>query len=55
MVENVATTQLPEIWWEKPSGRVSTGPLPLLMLKTWFDDTKVASSSPSNSTSRPKL
>jgi hypothetical protein len=46
MVESVATTQLPEIWWEKPSGRVSTGPPPLLMLKTLFGDAKVASSSP---------
>jgi hypothetical protein len=39
----------------KPSGRFSTSQLPWLTLKTWFGDAKVANSSPSSSTSRPKL
>jgi hypothetical protein len=39
----------------KASGRASTSPPPLLMLNTWFGDVRVASSSPSSSTSWPKL
>jgi hypothetical protein len=50
MVGNATTTQPPQIWSKKPSGRASTGPLRWLTLKTWFGDVRVASSSPSSST-----
>jgi hypothetical protein len=52
---NVPIMQPLQIWWEKPLGRASTGPLPWLTPKTWFGDAKGASSSPNNSTCRLKL